>query len=121
MSNNTNTGLGLLAGTAIGAILGILFAPDKGINTRQAIKEGANEAQKKLATETTVLKNKMMDEAGVIRNNLADTLSTKKLTLEEQLEGIVSDASYKADDLIVSLESKLAKLKAKNKKLQKTV
>lgn len=29
--------LGILAGTAAGALIGILFAPDKGVNTRKKI------------------------------------------------------------------------------------
>jgi hypothetical protein len=33
---------------------------------------------------------------------------------------LVSDVSYKAEDVITTLEKKLAELKAKNKKLQKT-
>jgi hypothetical protein len=36
------------------------------------------------------------------------------------MEGLLSDVSYKADDVITALEEKLAELKAKNKKLQKT-
>ncbi len=35
------------------------------------------------------------------------------------VESIVSSASYKADDIITALESKLKDLKEKNKKLQK--
>ncbi|MFT3704826.1 MAG: YtxH domain-containing protein [Agriterribacter sp.] len=35
---------GLVAGAAIGAIAGILLAPDKGSGTRQKIKDGLGEA-----------------------------------------------------------------------------
>ena len=41
MTNNTgNTLLALLAGAAVGAGIGILFAPDKGSKTRKKIKAG---------------------------------------------------------------------------------
>ena len=49
MSNSSNTFLGILAGTVIGATLGVLFAPDKGENTRRRIAEEAKATQDKLA------------------------------------------------------------------------
>ena len=108
MSKNTNTALGLLLGGAVGATLGILFAPDKGSKTRQKLKE-----------EAVATKDKIAHEALHLKDQVADTLTNKKHTLDVQLETIVSDASYKADDVITSLENKLKDLKAKNKKLQK--
>ena len=51
MSKESNVILGLLAGTAIGATLGILFAPDKGSNTRQ-----------KISDETIAVKNKLTNK-----------------------------------------------------------
>ena len=108
MSKNTNTALGLLLGGAVGATLGILFAPDKGSKTRQKLKE-----------EAVATKDKIANEALHLKDQVADTLTNKKHTLDVQLETIVSDASYKADDVITSLENKLKDLKAKNKKLQK--
>ena len=49
MSNNGNTVLGILAGTAIGATLGILFAPDKGSATRKKIAEQAESAKDQIS------------------------------------------------------------------------
>ncbi len=41
--------LGVLAGTAIGATLGILFAPDKGSETRKKIAKKSNDYADKLS------------------------------------------------------------------------
>ncbi|WP_077406634.1 YtxH domain-containing protein [Cellulophaga omnivescoria] len=109
MSNNSNTLLGVLAGTAVGATLGILFAPDKGINTRR-----------KLVDEAVATKETIAESALDLRNTVAATVATNKETLDTRIENLVSDASYKADDVINQLEGKLKELKAKNKKLQKS-
>lgn len=107
-NSSSNTLIGILAGTAIGATLGILFAPDKGINTRQLIADETNAAKDKLTTQAMHLKDRVVE-----------TVAARKGTLEEQVEQIVSDVSYKTDDVITTLENKLAELKAKNKKFQK--
>ncbi|MBP2830710.1 YtxH domain-containing protein [Aquimarina sp. U1-2] len=109
MSDSSNTFLGILAGTAVGATLGILFAPDKGINTRR-----------RLAEEAQATKDNLAREASHLQHKIVDTVSSQKQTLDTKIESLVSDASYKADDVITSLEKKLRELKAKNKKLQKS-
>lgn len=109
MSNNGNTILGILAGTAIGAALGVLFAPDKGANTRQRITDEALLAKQKLAETATDIKDQVVT-----------TAAAKKQTLDEQVDSMVTSASYKADDVINTLERKLKDLKEKNKRLQKT-
>ncbi|MHA7056964.1 YtxH domain-containing protein [Aquimarina sp. M1] len=109
MSNNSNSLLGILAATAIGATIGVLFAPDKGENTRR-----------KIAEEAQIAKDNLSREASVLQHRIADTVSTKKESLDTRVESLVSDASYKAEDLISTLEKKLSELKAKNKKLQKS-
>ena len=98
MGKESSTLLGILAGTAIGATLGILFAPDKGSKTRQRIA----------------------DEALAAKDKVADTVSSNKATLDEQIESIVSNVSHKTEDVITTLEKKLSELKAKNKKYQKS-
>jgi gas vesicle protein len=42
--NTSKTLLGFITGAAIGAALGILFAPDKGTETRRKISESGNDA-----------------------------------------------------------------------------
>ena len=48
MAKTANVLLGLAAGTAIGVGLGILFAPDKGKNTREKIKDSVSDKAEKL-------------------------------------------------------------------------
>ncbi|MFV8346245.1 YtxH domain-containing protein [Flavobacterium sp. ZB4P13] len=98
MSNNAgNTLVAVLTGVAIGAGIGILFAPDKGSKTRGKIKDG-------------------FDTASL---ELKDKFTSAKYDLEETYEELVSNMSHKTEDVISFLEEKLAELKRQNAKLQK--
>ena len=109
MSNSTgNTFLALLTGAAIGAGIGILFAPDKGSKTREKMKDGFDDVKNEL-------KNKL-DHAS---EEFKDKFSTAKIDLEETYEDLVSNMSHKTEDVISFLEDKLAELKRQNAKLQK--
>ncbi|NAY91751.1 YtxH domain-containing protein [Muricauda sp. JGD-17] len=109
MSDSSNTILGILAGTALGATLGILFAPDKGSSTRRKLVEQSNALAEDVANSTAQLKEQVVD-----------TFSSSKDNLEDKMESLVSSASYKTEDVITALESKLKELKAKNRKLQRS-
>lgn len=109
MGNEGNTVLGILAGTAIGAILGILYAPDKGVVTR-----------KKLADQAAATQQSITDNAVHLKDRVAHSFANQKESLESKVESLVSDASYKTEDVITSLENQLKILKTKNKQLQKS-
>ena len=107
-SNTGNTILALLTGAAIGAGIGILFAPDKGTNTRRKIREGVDEAKENLNEKFSEVSEKLVEKAFLTKDNF-----------DENFENFVSDASHKTEELITLLEEKLAALKLKNAKFQK--
>jgi gas vesicle protein len=106
-SNTGQTVLAILTGAAIGAGLGILYAPEKGEVTRKKISKETKKAQKKL--------NKQLKEASeALNNGVHDT----KASLDQKIESAINSASYKTDDVLVALEKKLEALRAQNAKIQ---
>jgi len=101
--------VGVVLGSAIGAALGVLFAPEKGRKTRDYIKD-----------ETLNVLDVIKKDAAVIKEDVSKSVKTGKEKFNEELDVFVDKASHTADDLIEALEKGLKILKDKNKKLQKT-
>jgi|SRR5690606_26051922 len=108
MDNNTHTALGIMTGAAIGAVIGILMAPDKGINTRKRISDNVTQAKNHVAESAAGMKDRVMDK-----------LTHNKHSLEAKLDQIVTDTRYKSEDVINRLEAKIKDLKAKTGKVRK--
>ncbi len=106
-SNTGQTLIALLTGAAIGAGIGILYAPDKGSKTRDKLSKEAKKAQKQL--------NKQIKET---TSNLSSKAQVAKLNFEQKLNETLSSASYKADDILLAMEDKLEALRRQNAKLQ---
>lgn len=85
--SNSKAALGFLAGAAAGAILGILFAPDSGKETRKKIS-------KKTSDMSDNLKNSFNDFVDGLRHSY----STAKEEAEDVIEtGKAKMSSYKSE------------------------
>ncbi|MEP0132523.1 MAG: YtxH domain-containing protein [Eudoraea sp.] len=113
--NSIKVLLALISGAAIGAGIGILYAPDEGNKTRKKIKDKALEIKDK-ALET---KHDLTERISHAKDELTKVADERKEVFEQKLEDTISTMSYKADEIIVQLERKLEEIRKKNAQLQK--
>lgn len=108
MANTGTTFLALITGAAIGAGLGLLYAPESGEETRKKLGDNAKKAQENL--------NKKYKETS---SNLSQKARQAKVDFDSRLDETLSSASSKADEILSGLESKLEELRKQNAKFQK--
>lgn len=108
MANSGNTLLALITGAAVGAAIGLLYAPDSGENTRVKLSKDAKKAQDQF--------NKKYQETS---SNLSTKAKQARKDFEARLEETLSSASYKADEILSAMESKLEDLRKQNARLQR--
>jgi gas vesicle protein len=92
MMNKTNVAIGVLAGVAVGAILGVLFAPDKGSVTR-----------KKLMRKATDTADDLKDKF----DDLLEEMTEKFEAAKEEASQIYENGIHKAEEITQDLKSKL--------------
>lgn len=101
MSKKSNALMAFLAGAAVGAVLGILYAPDKGSNTREKLSFQLDKYKK------------------MLQSFLDDLVSGKEtpLTTEAKSQGqkVVSEAKNKAQQLLDDVDELLEQIRGAEK------
>lgn len=93
----------VLAGAAVGATMGVLMAPNEGKETRKKLSDGFKSTADDMNTKVDELKQKVQG-----------FVSTQKQDFDTRFNELVHKADHKKDDVIASLERKLAELKNTN-------
>lgn len=101
MSKKSGSLLAFLSGAAIGAVIGILYAPDKGTNTREKLSY-------------------KLDKYKVLLEQFLDDLVQGKetpLTTEAKSQGakVVSEAKNKAERLLEDVDELLTQIRGAEK------
>ena len=77
--------LGVLAGVAVGATLGILFAPDKGTNTRRKISRKGDEYAQELEEKFNDFVAGLTDKFEDMKNEAAQIIENGEHKVEKAL------------------------------------
>lgn len=95
----SNVVFGVLAGAAIGALLGVLFAPDKGSRTRKKMYRKGEDIVEDLKEKAQDLTEK------------ANDLSRKAAKLVDKVNSTVEHAKRDVKDMADNAKSKFADIK----------
>jgi gas vesicle protein len=68
-------GIGVLAGSVVGGVVALLFAPKSGKDTRAFFKEKAGDIKDKVGEKTGDIKDKVGEKVSTIRHNMGDKIS----------------------------------------------
>ena len=108
MKNNSNIGLALITGAALGAAFSILFAPARGSDTR-----------KKIAKSTENATSAVLRAGEQFKNSTKEKFYEGKDNFESRLNAITSQLHQNSEEYIPLLEKKLEELKRKGRKINK--
>jgi len=107
-SDSTLPVVALLTGLAVGAVIGVLFAPERGADIRTRISDKAkglsDAAQDKLQT----VKNKLRtngQELSELKDEVVDKVKSKAKAAEDLKDEAVDEAKSKAKELAADVKS----------------
>ena len=84
-SNNTGQLLGaLLLGAAIGGVIGILFAPDKGSETRKNISSKGDSLTGSIKDKINELVTEIRKEATIVKDQASEFMENGAMNSEKQ-------------------------------------
>jgi len=75
MNSSSKIIVGVLAGVAAGTILGLLFAPEKGVDTRRKISEKYNDLSDAVKDKLNDLVNIVKDEYEYAKDSASDLVN----------------------------------------------
>ncbi len=90
-----NLFLGVLAGVAAGATIGLLYAPDKGTSTRRKISDKRSEYAEELEGKFNEYINKLTRKGESVKTEANRLFETGKSNVEETVSELTSPAHYK--------------------------
>lgn len=100
-SDSSNAIVALLTGLAVGAVLGVLFAPSSGEETRSLISDKASDLTGDLKEKYNSVKEKIaggLEDAEDMKDDAIDQAKSKAKDLKQDYKDFKNDATDKAKD-----------------------
>lgn len=88
MTENTKTAIALLAGLAAGAALGLLFAPEKGSDTRDKLSDSLKNLGDSIREKAAEEIDNLTDLKDKIVSNIRTKVKQAESDLEEDMTGV---------------------------------
>lgn len=88
MTENTKTAIALLAGLAAGAALGLLFAPEKGSDTRDKLSDSLKNLGDSIREKAAEEIDNLSDLKEKIVKNIRTKVKQTEAELEEDMTGV---------------------------------